>query len=770
MDVVDIDKVLNDFEMNEDRIFKENKPDISASKTEKNFKPNPTPEYIQRSSSGGYDVTGNRSSRNISNMLMSLDEYISADINTDIEVQTPYTYTEPLQSTSETDDTQSKPNNNEQENTVQSNDENIVHDESTNNASNESLDDISESYGTNSNPIDLNAQMENISCASASFKADVAISDNSEIENNIPTKINETQLINKPEDVEIPTHSAENCINENKIHEIDSINGKEEQTVKNEIIEPIKPVSFNEVADVSQSELESYLDELEELEPTLATKNDPTEDSDSDRDVVKHIVSEDEDKSDLYYDNENTHNSDVDDDSSEVGFKNDLKENSNTEDDIKNIDSQNTKCDNEFNTNSVNGNKITDVNGNSKNPLVHASESIEINKTSDQESTSEEINSEVWHERQSQSENETNLCDIGKAFDNENPSSSLVPLVTNEENGKNEENELFEDDDSCTATLDISEDQNSITTLDQTDISLHKENSEALQLDTDATAASASALAGTSPSRSEFDSSTSEEHTHNSELDSLEDPIPSFNDIQSDSDALPSPTSYGLLQDSSPSSERSNLSNGSINVPFNELGKVQPFWIPDNMTAFCMQCNLKFSFLKRRHHCRACGQVLCSACCSLKAKLEYMNNAEAKICVQCDVILNRQSNSNNEDDLPAGDALEATAANGSNTLSRQSSIDNKRQPNPNNPMEYCSVIPPHQQVASTSTAPSIAVMVPVGVLKRVGNPPKSNRKEKNVIFSDGIRPGCDLSMLDESWDSRSESSLTSSQKYTGIYT
>lgn len=38
---------------------------------------------------------------------------------------------------------------------------------------------------------------------------------------------------------------------------------------------------------------------------------------------------------------------------------------------------------------------------------------------------------------------------------------------------------------------------------------------------------------------------------------------------------------------------------------------------------------------------------------------------------------------------------------------------------------------------------------PVGVLKREGAPPKTARKE--VMFSDGIRPGCDLTELDNSW-------------------
>uniref|UniRef100_A0A6B2EIU2 Putative smad anchor for receptor activation n=1 Tax=Phlebotomus kandelakii TaxID=1109342 RepID=A0A6B2EIU2_9DIPT len=156
-----------------------------------------------------------------------------------------------------------------------------------------------------------------------------------------------------------------------------------------------------------------------------------------------------------------------------------------------------------------------------------------------------------------------------------------------------------------------------------------------------------------------------------------------------------------------------------------QLGKVAPYWVPDNVTNFCMQCNLKFSLIKRRHHCRACGQVLCSTCCSLKAKLEYLGDVEARICIQCDAIMSR-------------DAAEVIMNNNTGCLTRS--------PNPNNPMEYCSTIPPHQQVSGTAAGP-IAVMVPAGVLKKEGAPNRG-RKDKNVIFSDGIRPGCDLTELD----------------------
>lgn len=40
-----------------------------------------------------------------------------------------------------------------------------------------------------------------------------------------------------------------------------------------------------------------------------------------------------------------------------------------------------------------------------------------------------------------------------------------------------------------------------------------------------------------------------------------------------------------------------------------QLGKEPPFWVPDADAACCMQCDFKFTVLKRRHHCRACGKV-----------------------------------------------------------------------------------------------------------------------------------------------------------------
>ncbi|XP_061192554.1 zinc finger FYVE domain-containing protein 9-like isoform X1 [Saccostrea echinata] len=144
------------------------------------------------------------------------------------------------------------------------------------------------------------------------------------------------------------------------------------------------------------------------------------------------------------------------------------------------------------------------------------------------------------------------------------------------------------------------------------------------------------------------------------------------------------------------------------------VGRVAPRWIPDSEAPNCMGCEMKFTFTKRRHHCRACGKVYCSTCCNLKSRLPYMDNKEARVCVPCHQMI--------EADL----CNEADQGMASGTGER--------------PL----------------TSP------PTSVLKRDGS--QRRHEPKQVMFSDGIRPGGDLTELDGSNQASSRLPLRRSQR------
>nr|XP_015218372.1 PREDICTED: zinc finger FYVE domain-containing protein 16 isoform X1 [Lepisosteus oculatus]XP_015218376.1 PREDICTED: zinc finger FYVE domain-containing protein 16 isoform X1 [Lepisosteus oculatus]XP_015218384.1 PREDICTED: zinc finger FYVE domain-containing protein 16 isoform X1 [Lepisosteus oculatus]XP_015218391.1 PREDICTED: zinc finger FYVE domain-containing protein 16 isoform X1 [Lepisosteus oculatus]XP_015218395.1 PREDICTED: zinc finger FYVE domain-containing protein 16 isoform X1 [Lepisos len=146
------------------------------------------------------------------------------------------------------------------------------------------------------------------------------------------------------------------------------------------------------------------------------------------------------------------------------------------------------------------------------------------------------------------------------------------------------------------------------------------------------------------------------------------------------------------------------------------LGSKQPSWVPDSEAPNCMNCRQRFTFTKRRHHCRACGKVFCAGCCSRKCKLKYLEK-EARVCLACYETIHKAQ-----------------------AFERMMSPTGPS-PNPNVPSEYCSTIPPLQQAraAGTLNSPPPTVMVPVSVLKHPGSE-GFPREQKRVWFADGILP------------------------------
>ncbi|XP_013395110.1 uncharacterized protein LOC106162376 [Lingula anatina] len=65
------------------------------------------------------------------------------------------------------------------------------------------------------------------------------------------------------------------------------------------------------------------------------------------------------------------------------------------------------------------------------------------------------------------------------------------------------------------------------------------------------------------------------------------------------------------------------------------LGSTAPVWIPDSRVSMCALCTTEFTVTFRRHHCRACGKIVCSNCSDNKAPLSYMDNKSARVCDVC---------------------------------------------------------------------------------------------------------------------------------------
>ncbi|XP_066093663.1 FYVE, RhoGEF and PH domain-containing protein 2 isoform X1 [Saccopteryx bilineata] len=67
-----------------------------------------------------------------------------------------------------------------------------------------------------------------------------------------------------------------------------------------------------------------------------------------------------------------------------------------------------------------------------------------------------------------------------------------------------------------------------------------------------------------------------------------------------------------------------------------ELGLRAPQWIRDKMVTMCMRCQEPFNALmRRRHHCRACGYVVCARCSDYRAELKYDDNRPNRVCLSC---------------------------------------------------------------------------------------------------------------------------------------
>uniref|UniRef100_A0A1I7X3V4 FYVE-type domain-containing protein n=1 Tax=Heterorhabditis bacteriophora TaxID=37862 RepID=A0A1I7X3V4_HETBA len=159
-----------------------------------------------------------------------------------------------------------------------------------------------------------------------------------------------------------------------------------------------------------------------------------------------------------------------------------------------------------------------------------------------------------------------------------------------------------------------------------------------------------------------------------------------------------------------------------------QLGKSKPYWIPDEDCSSCMLCTSRFSILNRRHHCRACGRVLCGSCCKDKAILQYMKDepkkhSQARVCSPCASMLARieeyekSSWSVNEEEEGGADDVGTSSISGGGTRSARGVLKTRA-------------------VSLSETESESTQCV------------ESTVRKRSVIFRDGVKPGAVNSTVD----------------------
>ncbi|CAK1544870.1 unnamed protein product [Leptosia nina] len=60
------------------------------------------------------------------------------------------------------------------------------------------------------------------------------------------------------------------------------------------------------------------------------------------------------------------------------------------------------------------------------------------------------------------------------------------------------------------------------------------------------------------------------------------------------------------------------------------------YWMPDDISRECYECAARFGALRRRHHCRVCGQIFCSRCCSQRVPGQIFGcGGDLRVCTYC---------------------------------------------------------------------------------------------------------------------------------------
>ena len=99
-----------------------------------------------------------------------------------------------------------------------------------------------------------------------------------------------------------------------------------------------------------------------------------------------------------------------------------------------------------------------------------------------------------------------------------------------------------------------------------------------------------------------------------------------------------------------------------------------PVWVPDKLAARCMVCGASFSVIRRRHHCRNCGKVVCGACSAQKRVIPGLDLATPeRVCKFCYDLLAIQQAERSASALGSDNSSSSPSSSGNTNVSGSSS-------------------------------------------------------------------------------------------------
>ncbi|XP_033622733.1 zinc finger FYVE domain-containing protein 21 isoform X2 [Fukomys damarensis] len=92
----------------------------------------------------------------------------------------------------------------------------------------------------------------------------------------------------------------------------------------------------------------------------------------------------------------------------------------------------------------------------------------------------------------------------------------------------------------------------------------------------------------------------------------------------------------------------SGCDRGLPSLPLTSEGPSPRLWTPllrlVGTCSRCMQCDTKFDFITRKHHCRRCGKCFCDRCSSQKVPLRRMYFVDpVRQCAECALVSLREA-------------------------------------------------------------------------------------------------------------------------------